>query len=125
MFNNIGNKIKILAVVISIITIVCCVFIAIYNLSEGAYLYALIYAVVGPMLAWISSFLLYGFGQLIENSDKMAQDTDDIVRQLTDLRQTNENSKNSEITETNTSTEKPQPKAENLDDLLKNIIEKK
>ena len=28
--------------------------------------------VVGPIVAWFSSWLLYGFGQLVENSDIIA-----------------------------------------------------
>ena len=28
---------------------------------------------VGSFLSWIGSFLLYGFGQLIENSDKLVE----------------------------------------------------
>ena len=29
-------------------------------------------AILGPIIAWIASWILYGFGQLIENSDTIA-----------------------------------------------------
>jgi hypothetical protein len=30
--------------------------------------------IAGPIIAWVSSWLLYGFGQLIENSDIIAEE---------------------------------------------------
>ncbi len=31
--------------------------------------------IVGPMLSWVGSFLLYGFGELIENTSKLVDYT--------------------------------------------------
>ena len=34
-------------------------------------LYGLLVLIAGPIIAWVSSWLLYGFGQLIENTDQL------------------------------------------------------
>lgn len=70
MFENIGGKIKMLASVIcwtgiAVSLIVGVVFIVIAPLAGIAII------ILGPLLSWISSFFTYGFGQLIENSDKL------------------------------------------------------
>ena len=122
MFDKIGNKIKTLALVTSIITIVACVFVAIYMAIEKQYWYAAGFATLGPLFAWISSFVLYGFGQLIENSDKIANNTEDILREMAN---------NSPVKSTVEITEQVETKPivkeatiEALDDLLKDISEK-
>ncbi|MBE7085348.1 MAG: hypothetical protein E7368_04775 [Clostridiales bacterium] len=59
MFKNIGNTIKIMAKVfwwVGTITI------------------------VGIILIWPTSWLLYGFGELVENSAKIAKDTNNTLR---------------------------------------------
>jgi len=74
MFNNIGKKIKILASVIAIIGICCSImfflikFFTANNIKLGIYV-----AIFGSLFSWIGSFVLYGFGQLIENSDKIVK----------------------------------------------------
>ena len=122
MFDNIGNKIKTLALVTSILTIIACVFVAIYMAIEEQYWYAAGFAILGPLSAWISSFVLYGFGQLIENSDKIANNTEEILREMAD---------NSPVKSTVEITEQVETKPvvkeatiEALDDLLKDISKK-
>ncbi len=79
MFRNIGKKIKTLALVICWVQIVINVIggiaamVAIgrvVNPAAGFFLGLLIIA-LGVLIAWIGSFLLYGFGQLVDNSDRM------------------------------------------------------
>lgn len=74
MFDNIGGKIKALAKVTCWVGIVSWVFIgiAIIAVSEILAPIGIIVAIVGPFLSWINSFLLLGFGQLVENSDIIA-----------------------------------------------------
>ncbi|MBE6733508.1 MAG: hypothetical protein E7561_05895 [Ruminococcaceae bacterium] len=90
MFNNIGQKIKTLAkfimwleiglsvlsglgVIIEIMisvevdTVLQGVLFLILGLVLGA-----IVVVIGGFIAWVSVLTLYGFGQLVENSDKLA-----------------------------------------------------
>ncbi len=77
MFDNIGRKIKGLAAVICWIGIIASVFFACllfayeYTVVLGVFLFF-----VGPLASWIGSFTLYGFGQLIDNSDKILRAID-------------------------------------------------
>ncbi len=78
MFNNIGGKIKGLARVFCAIGIILALVGGISNIAIGAGMrnggerliaFGIAILVVGVILAWVGSFLLYGFGQLVENSD--------------------------------------------------------
>ena len=81
MFKNTGKQIKIWAIVLCIIGLGLSIYWGFYfaSLNDGKSLLsdlyrnlALFFLVVGPALAWISGLVLYGFGQLVENSDKLA-----------------------------------------------------
>ena len=76
MFENIGGKIKTTAAAISWIGIVANVFLGfiIMGIAEEMVIFALLYMAVGSLVSWISSFILYGFGQLVENTDKLCAD---------------------------------------------------
>ena len=80
MFHNIGEKIKILATIMTILGIIASVISGIafivYSIVEAydvsglvaGIILGVLTMVVGSLLSWISSFLLYGYGELIENS---------------------------------------------------------
>ena len=70
MFNNIGGKLKLLA---KIVTVIGIVFSIIYGclLMESSIFVGFLYILLGSLIAYVSSFALYGFGQLIENSDEI------------------------------------------------------
>lgn len=72
MFDNIGGKIKKLARIVCIIGIIAS-FIAGILLMNIRYTFEVGLAIllVGPLLSWIGSYFTYGFGQLIENTDKL------------------------------------------------------
>ena len=74
MFTNIGAKIKGLAKVGCWVGIVGCIFAGVVLLfTEEEFIpIALGVAVGGGLASWIGSWFLYGFGQLIENSDVIA-----------------------------------------------------
>ena len=84
MFNNIGKKIKILTkiscwigiVLFVIVGIVTWVYIAneMYDFWMGALLFILI-SIVGSFFSWIGSFCIYGFGELIEKTCEIAENT--------------------------------------------------
>lgn len=78
MFNyeNIGNKIKGLAQMAFVVETIAAVItgIALMASDEDLILYGLLVLIVGPIIAWVSTWLLYGFGQLIENSDIIAEE---------------------------------------------------
>lgn len=76
MYDNIGSKIKTLAqvvfiimAVISIISGVLILFIVNYGFIIG-----ILTAGIGVLLSWVGTFFLYGFGQLIENSDILVRE---------------------------------------------------
>ncbi|OLA93426.1 MAG: hypothetical protein BHW64_06815 [Candidatus Melainabacteria bacterium LEY3_CP_29_8] len=70
MYNNIGNKIKYLAKTAFIVGAIISVIIGILLITAG--LNGIITPVgvlilfVGPFISWLSSWLLYGFGELID-----------------------------------------------------------
>ncbi len=76
MFNydNIGGKIKNWAVWIFIVEAIAAIIggIAIIDINNG--MVGSLVIVFGPIAAWVSSGLLYGFGQLVENSDIIAEE---------------------------------------------------
>ena len=72
MFNNIGGKIKKLAVILTVIEMTASI-IAGFVLAEDTEGISLAIAVAVCLIAWISSFVLYGYGQLIYNSDKLVR----------------------------------------------------
>lgn len=68
MFSNIGGKIKTTTAVCCWVSIVLLAIAGIALISSGAALYGIIMLIAGPLTAWISSILMYGFGELVENS---------------------------------------------------------
>ncbi len=73
MYENIGGKIKIVAKVFCWIGIIVSIILAIILFISGAkysseesYISAVIYLLLGPLLSWIGSFFMYGFGELLE-----------------------------------------------------------
>jgi hypothetical protein len=78
MFDNIGGKIKSLASLIAILGIISSIASGFFLFIDGRFLVGILTAVLGSLASWIGSFMQYGFGQLIENSDylvKVAKNT--------------------------------------------------
>lgn len=75
MFGNIGRKIKTLAQVVTWMGIIGSIVVGISMLSinDDFIFLGLLIMILGSFLSWVSSFVLYGFGQLVENSDKLVQ----------------------------------------------------
>ncbi len=75
MFGNIGGKIKSLAQVITWLGIIGCVIwgFVLMATDEDLISAGLMIASLGSLISWVSSFVLYGFGQLIENTDKLVE----------------------------------------------------
>lgn len=94
MFKNIGEKIKKLAEIFTIIGIVCAVLsgIVVMSFGDGFVLIGFIVIALMSFLAWIGSFLLYGYGQLIDNTDKLVKlhtgESDDQFAEAKDSTQT-------------------------------------
>ena len=93
MFNNIGIKIKTLAKVLAVLGIVGSILLGLIIIIAGssfsfetptgetinasspaiAVVLGLCVMIFGSLSSWISNFILYGFGQLVENTDKMVE----------------------------------------------------
>ena len=75
-YDNIGGKIKGWAKWIFAIEAIAAVIsgFVLMAQNEDMILSGLLVVVFGPIVAWVSSWLLYGYGQLIENSDIIAEE---------------------------------------------------
>lgn len=75
MFKNVGKKLKAAAIIInSFIALITTVY-AVYLMTYGIYLYGGLVLIGGILVAWVGALLLYGFGDLIENTAKIANST--------------------------------------------------
>lgn len=87
MYNNIGGKIKDLAkgtfIVESIISVIMS-FVMMID-TEGL---SLLLIIVGPIIAWVSSWLLYGFGEII---DKLCEISEILNPAETNIEKTTDN----------------------------------
>ena len=88
MFRNIGRKIQITAKVFCWIGIVCSVVGGIFLIATGimdlrfgamygirAILMGVGTALLGSLLSWVSSFMMIGFGVLVERCEEIADNT--------------------------------------------------
>lgn len=78
MYDNIGRKIKLLAKISFIILAVASVITGAVLLGTGEEIGLIIGLPIlfaGPLLAWISSWLLYGYGELIEKACEIERNT--------------------------------------------------
>ena len=68
MFNNISGQIKGLAKVLFWLEVIAAVItgIALMAIDEDLILFGLLALILGPVVAWVSSCLLYGFGEIID-----------------------------------------------------------
>ena len=82
MYNNIGEKIKTLASIVSIVGIAVCLIAGFLLISNDSFI-GLLIMIAGPLFSVINSFFIYGFGILIEN-------TTEIVEKLNSAKQTSE-----------------------------------
>lgn len=70
MFDNIGGKIKKLASILATLGVIASIIVGfIFIMKIRDVLTFILITGLGSLVSWISSFCLYGFGQLIENSD--------------------------------------------------------
>ena len=72
MFDNIGSKIKALAKVVCWIGIIGSIIAGIAmiaTMGSVGVLSGLLTIVLGALISWVGSFVLFGFGEMVENSD--------------------------------------------------------
>lgn len=76
LISNIGGKIKGLATAKCWIGIIIYVILSMVFFSQGYYndtsnIMGIIFLIGGPIISWFSSWILYGFGELIENTSAL------------------------------------------------------
>ncbi len=78
MFENIGAKIKTLATVIFWVEFISFLILSLIKMSGGGgigVVIGLLLLILSPIVAWFSSFLLYGFGELIDKTKDVERNT--------------------------------------------------
>jgi hypothetical protein len=74
MFDNIGKKIKGLAKVICFLGIILAICIGVYEIGNGNNGFSgLIIIIGGALISWVSCFVLYGFGELVDKVCDIAE----------------------------------------------------
>lgn len=78
MFENPGRRIKRIATIVFIIISIACIVGAFFismcvKDSEYSLLVFCVAMLAGPFLAYLQALLLYAFGELVENSTKLAE----------------------------------------------------
>lgn len=101
MFDNISDKMKSAATALAILGIIGSIIIGIIMIQEAKDSYypsamgtlgGWLVMIVGSLSSWVSSFTLYGFGQLIENTDAICSEMKSI-RYITSKHITNASDK--------------------------------
>lgn len=76
MYNNIGGKIKGLSIAFAVIGIIVAVLfglIRLFNMDDFEdFIKSIVMTLVGCVASWISSWLFYGLGELIEDTHSIA-----------------------------------------------------
>lgn len=81
MFDNIGGKIKSLAQIMAYILMGLSILAGLLMLFSNPVV-GLLSIVVGCLSAWIGSFFMYAFGELVENSERSANSLNEIRSML-------------------------------------------
>ena len=74
-FENIGEKIKVLAKVLCWLGIGASCIFGLYQMVNDMFGNGVAVVIVGSLTSWISSFFIYGFGELILQSTETAKNT--------------------------------------------------
>lgn len=87
MFENIGEKIKTLATVIFWAQAISFVLLAFSLLNIGGTfsIAGFFLIVLGPLLAWCSAFLLYGFGEFVDKTKDIESNTRVLVERMKNI----------------------------------------
>lgn len=71
MYDNVGKKIMTLAKVLGWIFLIAGIITAIVFMSFGWKFFIVIAPLIGGVLLYVSSWILYGFGQLVDDINAM------------------------------------------------------
>jgi len=75
LYQNIGEKIKSMAKAVFVLGTLASIIMGIIIIGEEVFEYdaafGVIMLIVGPIIAWVSSWITYGFGELIEKASSI------------------------------------------------------
>lgn len=108
MFNSIGKKIKGLAVSVCLIGIIAFIIVGIVLIANDVDA-GWVVLIAGPVSCWIGIFVLYGFGQLVENSDTQIKISQSEQADLHELKSMIENLSNNAKNQMQAITEEGEP----------------
>lgn len=85
MFNNIGKKVKTIVTIECWIEILASIIAAviIIKLDKDLVLLGVGIIVLGSVNAWLNTILHYGYGQLIDNTDRLVDNTNKLLHHFT------------------------------------------
>lgn len=64
MFNNVGEKIKGVAVIWFVLSLIASVILGLATAESGG----ILFLIIGVVVSWVTALFLYGFGELIEST---------------------------------------------------------
>lgn len=73
MFENIGEKIKVLAKVLTGVGIAICTILGIRLITSDRVVIGFLVILLGIPVSWAASFVLYGFGELVDSCQTIAR----------------------------------------------------
>lgn len=89
MFTNIGGKIKVLAKVVCFVGFVITLIVAITNFVLAAQVHSgvlvvlgILFLILGAVLSWVSSFFIYGFGEITSKVTSLDEKIDTLETEL-------------------------------------------
>lgn len=86
IYGNIGGKLKALAKVVFVLESIAFFYLGLKmmmsDMGPRAILIGMLVAIIGPFVAWVSSWLLYAFGELVEKTSDNESNTRNILKEL-------------------------------------------
>ncbi len=89
MFENVGGKIKSLAVVVFVLTLIASVVIGLISIDNGG----ILFIIIGSVVSWISALFTYGLGELIESTSENRDTSLQILKELKSINESKEAAK--------------------------------
>lgn len=87
LYSNVGKVLQTLAVIVAMLLAIAGIIWGIVFLANGAGLMGVLLILVSPLAAYLSSLILYAFGELVENTKKIAENTASLQNQNTPVKE--------------------------------------
>ncbi len=91
MFDNIGDKLRLLAIIFFIIGVVGSIVVFIVLCADGMFIEGLIALSVGVVASWVSNLIFYGVGEAVEYSKSANYYAKQALNELREIKIENKN----------------------------------